>query len=289
MLQGDGCAAIGVRHQLTAAAVDQRVKRLARELQTIVGVMNVPDDAYPTLASLRQHREEYLEALGRYQPARVIPKATSTVPTEEQLDELERRIAQRSRHALRDGALIQLLFCTALKPLEIVRLDVCDYLDETGQARPVSVLRACCAHNSKARPLYFVSDRLCTALHLYLDSRVDRSRRQGAPYRGLNPRSVLIHAGSQHANDVAANRADRDVCILHDTLRRIFRYDSAAYLSANSARRYAAYKLMQQGISKENIATALGLHGVDAVRRLLPREAPAMETAMRALRPTHAR
>src|SRR5205823_8513026 len=74
MLKGilDGKTYVAVAHEsgLTRSAAEQRVKALARDLQTVVGVERVDEDEMPTIKGMRARKENYLEALEHYQPQR---------------------------------------------------------------------------------------------------------------------------------------------------------------------------------------------------------------------------
>lgn len=68
VLDGQTYEAVAKTSGMTWSAVEQRVKALARDLQTVVGVEGVDEEAPPTAASMRTWKKSYLEALEHYQP-----------------------------------------------------------------------------------------------------------------------------------------------------------------------------------------------------------------------------
>jgi hypothetical protein len=90
------------------------------------------------------------------------------------------RIKGRTSRTWHDLALYYMLFATGLRPLEIARIEVCDYLHADGSVCSESELRADAAINGKLRPLYFSSSRLDDALTAYFRERCERARRRGA-------------------------------------------------------------------------------------------------------------
>jgi hypothetical protein len=142
ILEGKTYVAIAQVSGLSRSAVEQRVKALARDLQTVVGVEWVDADEVPTVQGLRARKENYLEALEHYHPQRVVnaPKGPRAL-TGQDIDRAAAVIRQHSNCRKRDTALLLVLFSTAAKPLEIARLEVRDYLSEDGSVRE----DRCCA------------------------------------------------------------------------------------------------------------------------------------------------
>src|SRR5438552_1673444 len=177
ILEGKTYVAVAQESRLSRSAVEQRVKALARDLQTVVGVERVDEDAVPTVKGMRVLKENYLEALEHYHPQRVAdiykgPRALTN-------QDIERAVAvilQGSKCKKRDTALLLVLLSTAAKPLEIARLLVGDYLTEEGLVREESVMRADAAINGTTRPLFFASTKLVAAVDAYLDERARRGQ-----------------------------------------------------------------------------------------------------------------
>lgn len=276
VLAGGTCEEIAVKAGLTRGAVEQRVKKLAYALQSVVGVTDVDDALWPQLALMRSHREEYLEALSHYEPLRAAPRGSNAVPTDAQIDQLVTVLHQRSRHPQRDTAIVLVLFSTALRPSELGRLEVRDYLDREGYVRIESELRPEIAVDGCVRPLYFYTQRARAAVDCHLAERGGR----GA-YRGLDPHSPLFLV-SQSGVEADGVRA------MQGALRAIFRYRPTPGLTPMAARRYAANKLAQQGLRWHAIAQALGLRNAEAVRNLLQPGGPrVLSDGMRALVPSN--
>jgi hypothetical protein len=64
--------AVAQESGVSRSAVEQRVKALARDLQTVVGVEWVDVDEVPTMTRMRARKNNYLEALAHYRPQRVV-------------------------------------------------------------------------------------------------------------------------------------------------------------------------------------------------------------------------
>lgn len=79
ILDGRTYGAIAQESGLSRSAVEQRVKALARELQTVLGVERVDADEVPTVQGLRARKENYLEALEHYHPQRAVNAAKDRV------------------------------------------------------------------------------------------------------------------------------------------------------------------------------------------------------------------
>ena len=72
ILDGGTYGAVAREFELSRSAVEQRVKALARELQSVVGVERVDEDEVPTMKGMRARKDNYLEALEHYRPQRVV-------------------------------------------------------------------------------------------------------------------------------------------------------------------------------------------------------------------------
>jgi hypothetical protein len=96
-LDGRTHGAIAQTARLSRSAVEQRVKALARELQTVVGVEGVDADEVPTVQGLRARKENYLEALEHYHPQRAVnaPKGPRAL-TDQDIDRATAVIRQHS-------------------------------------------------------------------------------------------------------------------------------------------------------------------------------------------------
>src|SRR5437660_645872 len=206
ILDGKTYLAVAQESALSRSAVEQRVKALARDLQSVVGVECVDEDEVPTVKGMRARKDNYLEALEHYRPQRVVNAGKMCRALTSQ--DIEHAIAVTRQHSNcrnRDMALLLVLFATAAKPLEIARFEVRDYLNEDGSVREESVMRAAVVINGKERPLFFASTKVVAAVDAYLDERVRRG--QGATtetkYRRLDPCSRLFLTGDGHDMPIA--------------------------------------------------------------------------------------
>jgi integrase len=283
MLKGilDGKTYVAIAHAsgLSRSAVEQRVKALARDLQTVVGVEWVDADEVPTVQGLRARKENYLEALEHYHPQRVVnaPKGPRAL-TDQDIDRAAVVIRQHSNCRKRDTALLLVLFSTAAKPLEIARLEVSDYLSEDGSVREASVLRADAAINGKERPLYFASTKVVAAVDAYLEERVRRGQgtKESTKYRGLDPNSRLFLPGDGQAMPINVRaigyRRQYRCGVILDIYRRIFARAGLKGVSALCARRTVAEKLAARGCDVDQIGAVLGLTERNSVRNLIQNE-----------------
>lgn len=291
VLEGDTYEAIAKESGLTRSAVEQRVKALARDLQTIVGVEGVDEDELPTAREMRARRDGYLEALEHYRPQRRLGagKRARTLTTEE----MERAVAmtrQCSSCRNRDVALLLVLFSTAARPLEIARLEVRDYLSEDGSVREESVLRSDAAINGKARPLFFASASVVAAINAYLEERARRG--QGtttcAEYRGLDPQSRLFLTADGDAMPIRVRaigdgRQCRCGAIL-DVYRRIFARAGLKGVSTLCVRRTVAARLTERGCNVDQIGSVLGLTDRNSVRNLIQSQHKSVKSLKAVLR-----
>ncbi len=147
-----------------------------------------------------------------------------------------------SGRPLHDLALYHLLFATGLRPLEVARLEVADYLTEDGGVRRESRVRSEVAINGKARPLFFCHRRLDEALGAYLDERLHAGAGLGVAgaWRALDPGSRLFLTADRQPHAIASRAGvcrNRHVCrTLLEACRRIFRYADIRGMTAQSAR-----------------------------------------------------
>jgi len=274
MIAGASCEQIAADFKLTKSAVSQKIRMLANDLQQIVGVVGVDEDESPTAALIRHHGDGYLEALEHFVPDAASAWRDPVIELAScRIAQHITKIARHSRCVERDSALLLILFATAAKPLEIAQLEVCDYLDETGEARLQSSIRASIAVNGKERPLLFCDHELTAAIDTYLVLR----RAQGmaahnqSSYRGLLPHSRLFL--SRNGKPMAVKRSGPGsqhlVCKeIHEIYRRIFAHSGHSGINTAMARRLAARRLHLGGANAEDIGAALGVKKL-AVHKLL--------------------
>ena len=110
ILDGKTYVAIAQESGLSRSAVEQRVKALARDLETVVGVERVDEDDVPTVNAMRARKDNYLEALEHYHPQRVADTGKGPRALKDQ--DIERAVAvirQHSNCRKRDTALLLVL------------------------------------------------------------------------------------------------------------------------------------------------------------------------------------
>lgn len=276
VLEGKTYAAVAHESRLSRSAVEQRVKALARDLQTIVGVESVDEDEVVTVKAMRARKESYLEALEHYHPQCVagVRKGRRAL-TDQDIGRVVAAIRQHSNCRKRDTALLLVLFATAAKPLEVARLEVRDYLTEDGSVRETSVMRADTAINGKERPLFFASSKVVAAVDAYLEERIRRGQctKDGTNYRGLDPNSRLFLTGDGQDMPIKVraigNRRQYRCGVILDIYRRIFARAGLKGVSALCARRTVAEKLIERGCDIGQVGTILGLTERSSVRNLI--------------------
>ena len=279
ILDGKTYVAVARESGLSRSVVEQRVKALARDLETVVGVEWVDEDEVPTVKAMRARKDNYLEALEHYQPQRVGdtykgPRAL----TDQGIERAVAVIRQHSKCKKRDTALLLVLLSTAAKPLEIARLLVGDYLTEEGLVREESVMRADAAINGTERPLFFASTKVVAAVDAYLEERARRGQgtKDRTKYRGLDPDSRLFITGDGHELPIKVramgDRRQYRCGVLLDIYRRIFARAGLKGVSALSARRTIAEKLVDRGCDVNQVGAVLGLKERNSVRNLIQNE-----------------
>src|ERR1700675_1262217 len=113
ILDGKTYVAVAQESGLSRSAVEQRVKALARDLETVVGVEWVDEKEVATGKAMRSRKHNYLEALEHYQPQRVAdtykgPRAL----TDQGIERALAVIRQQSKCKRRDMAFLFVLLST---------------------------------------------------------------------------------------------------------------------------------------------------------------------------------
>ena len=274
LIAGASCDQIAAEFGVTKSAVSQKIRMLANDLQQIVGVVGVDEGESPTAATIRHHGEAYLEALEHFVPDAASAWRGHLIELAScRLQQHIAKIARHSRCVERDTALLLILFSMAAKPLEIAQLEVRDYLDESGEVRLRSSIRADVAVNGVARPLHFSDPALTTAIDAYLlrRSAEGMATHRRASYRGLHPdsRLFLSRAGRPMTIKRSGSGHQHLVCKeIHEIYRRIFAYGGHSRINTALARRLAARRMHLNGANVEEIGAALGVKKL-AVLKLL--------------------
>jgi integrase len=180
VIDGDPYATVAQRWGLSRSAVDRRIKGLAVQLTQAVGVDGLQESGAAFVKRLRMHRDAILQALEHFDPAQVSSQREARVLKPGEVDLGARRVRSRSTRPLHDLALYYLPFATGLRPLEVARLTVGDYLLEDGSVRRESRVRADVAINGRDRPLFWIRTARCSWARR---ARSIRSRRTAARAR----------------------------------------------------------------------------------------------------------
>jgi integrase len=165
MLDGRSYHDIGQDMGLSRSGVGKRVKAIESEIRRTVGVGRLPRRGPITTADMRRLREHYRVAMAKYLSAgEVRSRVAREALTDTEIERVADLTRKRSACALRDVALLYMLFVTGAKPLKIARLRVADYLDEVGSVRSDSLISEEVAVTRRARPLVFVAPELTSAI-----------------------------------------------------------------------------------------------------------------------------
>ncbi|THF64969.1 site-specific integrase [Pseudothauera nasutitermitis] len=283
VIDGDTYETVAARFGVSRTAVERRVKSVAVRLTRVVGVEGLKEEGAAFVRRLRLHRDAILVALEDFEPAPPAGNRPARVLSPSEVAQGAVRIKGRTQRTWHDLALYYLLFATGLRPLEIARLEVRDYLHADGSVRWASALRPEAAINGKSRPLYFSSSRLTDSLDAYLRERCDSGHGLGEAdrYRGLDPGSRLFLSPSGEPYRIVPNNTtpgqNRHVCrALLETYRKLFRYAGLKGLSAQSARLTLMSRMYERGGDEAQVGIILGIGERSAVRELLPRPRPTL-------------
>ncbi len=282
VLDGDTYEVVALRFGVTRTAVERRIKSIAVQLTQIVGVEGLTEEGAAFVRRLRLHREAILHALESFEPQLPVGLRAARVMSQPEVKQGAVRIKGRTSRTAHDLALYYLLFATGLRPLEIARLEVRDYLHADGSVRRESELRADTAINRKLRPLYFSSSKLDDMLTDYFSEQLQNHHglsTQGH-YRGLEPSSRLFLSPVGEAYPIEPNGdsgQNRFVCRkLLDIYRKLFRYAEIKGMGSQSARLTLISRMYERGADEDQVGTILGIAERSAVRQLLPRPKPTL-------------
>lgn len=284
VLDGETYAGVGARHSLTRTTVERRIKELVRQLNRIIGIDGLTDEGIAFVSRLRAHRLSILGALDGLALELVVPQRKDKevrVYTTEEIVAAARRVHAHSSCPQRDVAMFMLLFATGLRPLEVARLVVGDYLQPDGRVRRVSELRAEASIGGVARPLYFSSTRLDEALLPYLRERMPPDAPQHAPgYLGLDPAQPMFLAAGDQGFEITTyyrGTQPRYLCRpILEVYRKIFRYAGLPGASPVAVRATVAARLYARNADDQQVRAVLGIARRSSVQHLVPRTRPSL-------------
>ena len=279
ILDGKTYVAVAQESGLSRSAVEQRVKALARDLETVVGVEWVDEDEVPTVKAMRARKDNYLEALEHYHPQRVAdtykgPRAL----TDQDIERAVAVIRQHSKCRKRDTALLLVLFVDGGQALGNRKARGTRLPDRRrARTRRIGDARRC-GHQRQERPLFFASTKVVAAVDAYLEERVRRGQgtKDRTKYRGLDPDSRLFLTGDGHEMPIKVraigDRRQYRCGVILDIYRRIFARAGLKGVSALSARRTIAERLIDRGCDVDQVGAVLGLKERNSVRNLIQNE-----------------
>lgn len=268
-------------HGLTRTAVERRVKSLVRDAVHQGLIEGLSESQLIYVRTLRSHRpaiESALETLVQRCADEAVttgrPSGSGAVPvlSADDVRVAVRRARLNTVTPERDAAMVLILLATGLRPLEVARLDVRDYLNADGSVRIDSVVRAEVAANHRARPLFFCSQAATEAIDAYLRTRPQPGASvSGGRYRGLAPNDglFLTEAGCRFLVEVVkAEGRERSLCQeIHYAYRKIFRRVGFPGLSALSVRQTVMDRLLRRGADEEQIGELLGIRELRPIKR----------------------
>lgn len=280
VLDGQPYEAVARHFGISRSAVERRVKALAVQLTNAVGVDGLQESGAAFVKRLRLHRAAVLRALEQFDPTQVTSQREARVLTPDEVELGALRVRTRSSRPLHDLALYYLPFATGLRPLEVARLVLADYVHDDGSVRRESRVRPEVAINGKQRPLYFIHRRLDGALAAYLDERQRAGHGLGVEgrWRGLDPRSPLFLGADGSPYPIMPNGEagqHRYVCRpLLELYRKVFRQADIQGLCTQSARLTLMSRMYERGADEDQVGLVLGISDRSAVREQLPRPRP---------------
>jgi integrase len=188
---GETYEAVAARFGVSRTAVERRIKSVAVQLTQVVGVDGLKEEGAAFVRRLRLHREAILVALEGFEPQPPVGARPARVLSAAEVTQGAVRIKGRTNRTWHDLALYYMLFATGLRPLEIARLEVRDYLLIDGSVCWESELRADAAINGKLEATLLQQHRLDDALAAYFRERLAGGHGLGGPdvYRGLDPKA----------------------------------------------------------------------------------------------------
>lgn len=283
VVDGGTYESVGKGFGMSRTAVERRVKSVAIQLTREVGVKGLNEDGAAFVRRLRANRSGILDALCRFEAQLPATSRPARIVSLEEITQGAVRIKGRSSRRWHDLALFYLPFSTGLRPLEIARLEIRDYLKPEGNVIRRSVLRAEAANNGKSRPLYFSSLRLSEALDAYLEERTGLGFGLGSTdaYRGLDPYSPIFFGPTGKPYPITSSggpRRLRSVCRpLLATYRKLFRYAEITNLSTQSARLTLIHRMYQRGADEEQVGEILGISKRSELRAYMQRPKPSFD------------
>lgn len=275
VLAGMTYEAAAREHGVTRTAVERRVKTLVLQLIRQTGIDGLNASRALFVRNLRARRDAIESALERHEPVVMSERgAEPVVLSDEDIQAALRRVRMRTETPERDVAMVWILLATGLRPLEVARLEIGDYLDREGTVRLQSAVRESVAVNRRARPLYFSSAAARAAIDAYLLTRPRAGAHTPAydqAYRGFHPDEALFLSQQGRPFKVASIPSPsgaRNLCQeIHYAYRKIFRRIGVPGLSALNVRHTVMDRLGRRGADESQIGELLGVRELRQPKR----------------------
>ena len=177
---------------------------------------------------------------------------------------------------VRDVALLHVLYGTGMTATEVAQIEVADVLDERGEFRRESEVRAAISFNGRQRPVYWTNGRVCGALGAYFTERsrlghgVTRWRSQWRGLVQLGP-AFLTSDGRPFTlttRKTGAGNLSRSCESLTQVIRKLHEQAGIEAAGATAARRTFGVRLHRKGYDLRHIREVLGLATLSAAKAL---------------------
>lgn len=283
VLDGRTYEAVASDLGVSRTAVERRVKWISGRLLREVGIAGLHDGSAAFIRRLRDARHEILEALESLDMKEELPPRHDRVLDDGEIALAASRIRRRSSQPLRDVALFYMLFATGLRPLEIARLQMGDYLQADGKVRRASLLPATASITGKPRPMFFASRTLVEAMEECLSERRDGGDggSDAREYRGFRADAPLFVGADGEGFRITTYGGDgqrRYLCRpILETYRKLFRYAGIDDVTPAVVRRTIVARLHFRGANEDQIAELLGIADRSCVRQFLAKARPSLE------------
>lgn len=283
VLDGSTYESVAAQYAISRTAVERRIKFVAQHVAAAARIDGLNEAGAALVYRLRRHRQALLTALDEFEGQVPMAPRNVRILSEEDIVAGAQRIRSRSRQPLEDLALYYVLMATGARPLEIVRLEVLDYLNPDGTVRQSSQMRKECSITGKARPIFFNSARLDDAMTAYLANRLLRGHGVGSPdrYRGLDPVSRLFVSPTGTGFEIQQYGAEGQLRFrcraIQESYRRLFRHAGLKQVTALAVRYTMAERLYRRGADELQVGLLLGISERNAVCSKFPRRQPTMD------------
>lgn len=176
----------------------------------------------------------------------------------------------------RDVALLHVLYGTGMTATELAQLEVADVLDERGDFRRQSEVRAAISFNGQARPVFWVNSKVCDALTTYFADRLNL--RQGvtawrSQWRGLVQRGPVFLTNDGRpftltTRKTGSGNVSRSCESLTQVIRKLHDQAGIEAAGATAARRTFGVRLHRKGYDLRHIREVLGLATLSAAKAM---------------------